>query len=120
MYKIDFYEDVSGYSELKDFLEELDNSHQPSDQVLLRKIFYQISRLRALGPQLREPHSKFLKGLRYPLMELRPIPERIFYATGQVNHYILLHHYLKRQNSTSNREVKKALKFLEDWKRREG
>ncbi len=78
MYEIDFYEDRNGHSELQDFLEALNQSHRKEDLVLLRKIIFQLELLSQLGPQLREPHAKFLKGYRYPVMEPRPMPERIF------------------------------------------
>lgn len=74
MYEIDFYEDRNGDCELRNFLETLNQSHRKEDMVLLRKITFQLELLAQLGPKLREPHAKFLKGYQYPLMELRPMP----------------------------------------------
>jgi phage-related protein len=118
MYKIDFYEDTNGLSEIHAFLKKLDHSHQKNDIALLKKITHQLNLLEILGPQLNEPQAKFLKGYRYPLMELRPIPERIFYAAWDKNRFVLLSHYTKRSNKTDLQEVNKAIRLLEDWHNR--
>ncbi|WEV52061.1 hypothetical protein OZX69_08700 [Lactobacillus sp. ESL0731] len=39
---------------------------------------------------MRPPQSKVLKGYKYPIMELRPLPDRVFYASYDVNKFILL------------------------------
>lgn len=120
MYEIDFYEDRNGDCELRNFLETLNQSHRKEDMVLLRKITFQLELLAQLGPKLREPHAKFLKGYQYPLMELRPMPERIFYARWHDNRFVLLSHYTKRQNKTDKSEVLKAIRLYEDWIERGG
>ena len=76
--------------------------------------------LKLFGPKLNEPHAKFLKGYKYPIMALRPMPEKIFYAAWNNNGFILLHHYTKKQNKTDLREINRALKKLEDWYNRKG
>ncbi|KLI74590.1 MULTISPECIES: type II toxin-antitoxin system RelE/ParE family toxin [Lacticaseibacillus] len=118
MYEVDFYEDKDGYSEIHDFLDRLNDSAQKSDRVLLAKTLYQIDLLEQLGPNMKMPQARMLKGYSKPLFELRPMPERIFYAAWNGNHYILLHHYTKRQNKTDRREIQKALSNLEDWLKR--
>lgn len=118
MYEIDFFEDADGFSEIQDFIERLETSQQVNDRALLKKIYHQLDLLSMLGPQLREPNSKFLRGYRYPIMELRPQPERIFYVAWQEHRYVLLHHYTKKQNRTDPRQVAKALANLEDWLKR--
>lgn len=65
-----------------------------------------------------EPQSKFIKRNHYPLMELRPMPERIFYSPCGIQRFVLLHHYTKRQNKTNVREIRKAINNLEDWIKR--
>ncbi|KRK52908.1 hypothetical protein FC97_GL002077 [Companilactobacillus kimchii DSM 13961 = JCM 10707] len=115
-----FYEDENGVSEVNEFLQHLDNSNQKSDKALLKKIIHQVNMLELLGNKLNEPQAKFLKGYKYPLMELRPIPERFFYASWQGNKFILLHHYTKKQNKTDIKEVQKALDKLDDWYERKG
>jgi len=120
MYPVILYTDKNGVCELADFFDELDNSHQKSDQALFKKIYRQIGMLQEQGPLLREPYAKLIKGNSYHIMELRPQPERIFYVAGQGKQYILLHHYTKKQNKTSQREIKKATAKMIDWLKREG
>ena len=96
MYAINFYEDESGYSEIKDYLEYLASSNQKNDKIQLKKILHQMNMLKLLGLKLNEPHAKFLKGYKYPIMALRTMPERIFYAACNNNGFILLHHYTKK------------------------
>ena len=57
MYKIDFYEDRDGYSEIEDFLDQLRHSHQKNNVSLLNKITKELYMLQNLGPRLREPHG---------------------------------------------------------------
>jgi phage-related protein len=64
---------------------------------------------------MREPQAKRLTHLKYPLWELRPMLERIFYAYWQDNQYIILHHYTKRQAKTDPQQVQHALRLLDDW-----
>ena len=119
-YEIKFYQDENGYSEIGEFLHHLDESKQRSDKALLKKIIHQMNMLEMLGAKLNEPQAKFLKGYRHPIMELRPMPERIFYAAWQRDKFVLLHHYTKKQNKTDPKELEKALKKLDDWYKRKG
>lgn len=115
MYEIDFYEDKDGYCEIQDFFDDLDQSNEKSKKVLFGKITHQLDMLQSLGPRLREPQAKYLKGYRHQLFELRPMPERIFYAAWTDGRYVLLSHYTKKQNSTDPRQVDRALNLLDDW-----
>ena len=67
---------------------------------------------------MEKAQVKFIKGYKHPLMELRPQPERIFYASWNKNRYILLHHYSKKKNRTDPREVHIAINRLDDWLQR--
>jgi phage-related protein len=96
MYEIEAYEDKNGHSEIKDWLDELNESKQKDDQKVLKKVRYQLKVLAELGPDIRPPHSKILKGYKYPIMELRPQPERIFYASYNGESFVLLSHYMKK------------------------
>lgn len=119
-YEIEFYEDKDGHKEIEAFLLQLGESNQKNDNSLLKKIVHQFNMLELLGNSLNEPQAKFLKGYRYPIMELRPMPERFFYAAWQDNKFVMLHHYTKKQNKTDPKEVEKALKRLDDWYERKG
>lgn len=115
MYEIDFYKDENGRSDVTDYLEKLDKSHQKQDKQVLTKLTYQLDLLAELGNQMHMPQAKFLKGYRHPLMELRPLPDRFFYAGWSKNRYIILSYYTKKSNKTDPREVAKALDRLDDW-----
>lgn len=76
--------------------------------------------LEQLGPRLREPQVKELKGFKYKLFEMRPMPERVFFAFWDEDRYVILSHYQKRQDKTNRREINRALWRLEDWLKRKG
>ncbi|WP_338217660.1 type II toxin-antitoxin system RelE/ParE family toxin [Lacticaseibacillus salsurivasis] len=120
MYEIDFYEDKDGYSEFEAYLDGLLESNEKKDAIILKKIRYQMRLLEVLGPALREPQVKELKGYKQKLFELRPMPERVFFAFWDKDRYVILSHYTKRQNKTDSREVAHALNLLNDWLSRKG
>lgn len=97
MYQIDFYEGKNGYSEIEEFLKNLDSSNQRDDKKVLKKIIKQVDMLALLGNQLHEPQAKFLKGYRHPIMELRLIPERFFYAAWNRDRFVLLHLFMLKE-----------------------
>lgn len=115
MYQIDFYEDENGNSDVEDFIKKLDSSNQLQDKQILKKIYHQLELLGDLGYMITMPQSRNLKGYKYPLKELRPLPERIFYAAWANDRFVLLSHYTKKGNKTDPREIDKALRRLEDW-----
>lgn len=114
-YELVFYEDENGYSEVAEFIQTLSNSSQKADVTLLKKIVHQFNMLKILGNELNEPQSKQLTEYDLPIMELRPMPECIFYASWQGDKYVILHHYTKKQNYTDPKEVKKVVEKIEDW-----
>ncbi|QNQ82932.1 type II toxin-antitoxin system RelE/ParE family toxin (plasmid) [Lactobacillus sp. PV037] len=115
MYNIDFYEDKNGQSDIIDFIKKLDRSNQKQDKQILTKLYYQLDMLSNLGNRMKMPQSKFLKGYKHPLMELRPQPERVFYASWKKDRYVILSHYTKKDNKTDPKEIAKALARLDDW-----
>ncbi|WP_225048421.1 type II toxin-antitoxin system RelE/ParE family toxin [Lacticaseibacillus kribbianus] len=120
MYQIDFYADSDGFSEILAFIAQLEASNQVSDRALLGKIRHHLDLLALLGPRLHEPHVKYIRGYTRPLFELRPVPERIFFATWMMDRYVLLTHYTKRQARTDRRLIRKALDNLTDWQYQQG
>ncbi|WEV37943.1 type II toxin-antitoxin system RelE/ParE family toxin [Lactobacillus sp. ESL0677] len=75
--------------------------------------------MQALGPGIRPPQSKVLKGYKYPIMKLHTLPDRIFYASYDANKFILLTHYTKKQNKTDKKQVERAISLLENWLERQ-
>lgn len=115
MYEIIFYEDRFGNSETFDYFKKISQSNQKQDKAIYTKMRHQMNMLRILGPRIHSPQSKRLKGYKYPLWELRPMPERVFYGIWKNKTFILLNHYTKKSNETDPRQVQKALSLLEDW-----
>ncbi|WP_373842508.1 type II toxin-antitoxin system RelE/ParE family toxin [Limosilactobacillus sp.] len=114
-YEIIFYEDKNGNSETFNYFKKISQSKQKQNKAIYIKMRHQINMLRALGPMLHTPQSKKLKGYRYQLWELRPMPERVFYGIWKENTFILLNHYTKKKDKTDPKQVAKALSMLDDW-----
>lgn len=79
--------------------------------------------LRQHGNTLREPFVKPIKGKKNKgLFELRVKFSndivRIFYFTYHNNSFVLLHGFIKKTLSTPPNEVKKALDYMNDYRRR--
>ena len=72
---------------------------------------------------MREPYAKPIKGKENKgLYELRikfaTDIARIFYFTYINNKFILLHGFIKKTMNTPKNEIEKALKYMQDYKRR--
>ncbi len=90
---------------------------------LRAKAFSDIELLKKLGAELREPYVKPIKGKgNEGLYELRirfsSDTARIFYFTYYNNKFVLLHGFIKKTMKTPEKEIKKAKKYMEDYKRR--
>lgn len=90
---------------------------------LRAKAFRDIELLKNLDCDLREPYVKTVKGEKNKgLFELRVRFSndiaRIFYFTYHDNRYILLHGFIKKKMKTPAKEIEKARKYMEDYKRR--
>lgn len=120
MYKVIFYEDVDGRSEIEDYFYNVTQSNQLVDKQVSGKLRYQIELLKLLGLQMKMPQARFLRNLKYPLWELRPLPERVFYISWQKNKFVLLSHYTKKQQKTDPKQSDRALRLAEDWYERHG
>lgn len=120
MYEVIFYEDKNGKSEIEDYFYKITSSNQKNEKQISIKLRHQIELLKLLGPQMKMPQAKFLKEQTYPMWELRPMPERVFYISWQKNKFVLLSHYTKKQNKTDPKELKKANKLAKDWYERNG
>lgn len=90
---------------------------------LRAKAFSDIELLKQLGTELREPYVKPVKGKdNKGLYELRikfsSDIARIFYFTYYNNKFVLLYGFIKKTMKTPENEIKKARKYMEDYKRR--
>lgn len=115
---IDFYKKENGKIPVQDFLYSLEPK-------LRSKAFRDIELLQNLENELKELYVKSLKGNKNKgLYELRikfsNDIARIFYFTYCDNKYILLHGFIKKSMKTPTKEIDKARKYMEDYKRRSG
>ena len=114
--EIDLYRKENGKIPIKEFV----NSLAPK---LRAKAICDIELLQKHGDKLREPYVKSIKGKQNKgLFELRikfaNDIARIFYFTYHNDKYILLHGFIKKTMKVPTSEIKRARKYMEDYKRR--
>lgn len=118
IFNLEFYVKENGEVPVQDFLYSLSPK-------LRAKAFSDIELLRNLGSELKEPYVKALKGKdNKGLYELRikfsNDIARIFYFTYYNNTFVLLHGFIKKTMKTPEREMSRARRYMEDYKRRGG
>lgn len=114
MYTIIFYEDKNGYSEVAEFIKDLNKKAETSKEsrVNFNKIVAYLDILEEMGTRAGTPVTKHLDG---EIWELRPLRNRILYAYYKDNTFIILHHFLKRTQKTPRKEIQRAKKCLQDY-----
>ena len=117
MFNIEFYENANGESDVKDFLRDLRNRAKSNKdaRINFEKAVAYIDALEEVGTRIGQPITKHLEG---EIWELRPLSNRILYAYCENNTYVLLHHFVKKTQKTPRREIEKAIKEIDDFKRR--
>lgn len=111
-YEIEIYEDKKGKSQIMDWIKELDSNPTKENKSTLKKLYYQMERLEYDGTFVGEPLVKQIDG---KLWELRPIPNRVFFATLEDNQLLLLHQFRKKTQKTPKNEIEQAKRELADW-----
>ena len=119
MYRIEFYEDEHGYSDVKLFINDLrDKSSTNKDaRINFNKVVAYLDILEEMGTRVGETVTKHLNG---KIWELRPLSNRILYAYYSNNTSVLLHHFVKKTNKTPKKEINKAIREFNDYKKRSG
>ncbi len=117
MFEIEFYADERGFSDVESFIMNLrEKSLTNKDaRINFNKVVAYIDALEEMGTRVGEPVTKHLDG---DIWELRPLSNRIIYAFYKKNKFIMLHHFVKKTRKTPKREIDKAKRELEDYKRR--
>lgn len=117
MFTVIVYEDAHGHSDIKDLLEDLHKRAESSKdaRVNFTKITAYIDALEEMGTRIGEPVTKHLDG---EIWELRPLSNRILYACYDRDTFLLLHHFVKKSRKTPVREIEKAKREIEDFRRR--
>lgn len=115
-WEIEFYKKEDGKSPVEEFLESLTDKMQA-------KAIREIDLLEEFGTLLPKPHAKSIEGKKYKgLWELRVKVAtdiaRTFYFLANSNKFVLLHGFIKKDESTPERELEIARKRMEDYKRR--
>ena len=116
MYKVIIYEDKNGYSEIKEYLKKLQESDSKDFRIKSNKIISYIRKLEENGLYL---NKKYIKHIQKEIWELRPLRDRILFASIQNDTFILLSIFMKRTNKTPKSEIKKAKRLLKEYKERE-
>ena len=71
--------------------------------------------LQEKGLTLGEPYIKHIDD---NIWELRPLRDRILFACFENNKFILLSIFMKKTQKTPQREIEKAKRIFEDYRRR--
>ncbi len=113
MYQIVFYTNNVGECELFDYLKMLQNSKGKDARIKFNKIVAYIDMLSQYGLSLGEP---YIKHLYNDIWELRPLRVRILFTLLDNNTILLLNFFVKKTNKTPQRELDKALIFLNSYR----
>lgn len=115
MFDIEIYRDRTGYSEIAEWIKDLNTKAITckNSRIRLKKIVEYIEYLKAFGTQIGEPAVKHIKNS--DLWELRPTRDRIFFFYWKDNTFVLLHHFVKKTQKTPSREVERAQHYLKDF-----
>lgn len=113
-YKVLFYEDAHGRSEIWDYLESLrQKSFLNKDaRIQYNQAALYIQLLQDNGTRLP---SSITKHITENIWELRPGHNRIFYFFHENNSFVLLNHYRKKSQKTPQKEIDKALSLRDDY-----
>ena len=111
MYKIYFYTDRNGKSQVKEYLSMLASKNDKDSRIKLTKIRDYIKVLSEHGTLIGEPYIKHIDG---EIWELRPMRNRILFVAWNGDGFILLHHFIKKTQKTPQREIEKAKKEYKD------
>lgn len=115
MYNVEIYVNKNGKSEIYKYLANLGKSKDKDSRIKLKKIDLYIKLLKKYGLSLNET---YIKKIDKELWELRPLRDRILFASYSNNKFILLSVFMKQTQKTPNLEILKARRLLEDYKKR--
>ena len=119
MYDVIFYSDANGFEPIAEYILELRQKAITSKnaRVNFNKIIAYIDLLCEHGTWIGEPVVKHIDGI---IWELRPIKNRILFATYKDNIFILLHRFMKKTKRTPLLEIEQAKRLFADYVERNG
>ena len=115
MYEVEIYETENGRSEVKEYIKQLQEKTSKDKRIKFEKIIAYIRMLKEEGLALGEPYIKHIDG---EIWELRPLRNRILFASCINNKFILLTIFMKQTQKTPNKEIEKAKRYLNDYIKR--
>lgn len=117
MYRIDFYRDKNGVSEVEDFINELRQKSLTSKDARIQyeQVMYHLKFLRKAGMNLSEHFTKHIEG---DIWELRARHNRVLYFCYMDDMFVMLHHFRKKTEKTPKREISRAKAERDDYIRR--
>ncbi|MGN1310166.1 MAG: type II toxin-antitoxin system RelE/ParE family toxin [Clostridia bacterium] len=92
----------------------MQNNNNKTDRIKLNKIIAYMRMLEEKGLALGEPYIKHISG---NIWEMRPLRDRILFATLENNKFIILNQFIKMTQKTPRREIEKAKRILENYKK---
>ena len=105
MYEILFFRDNNGREPVKEFIQELSKKKDKDSRINFNKIADYIKILSIYGTSIGEPYIKHLDD---EIWELRPIRNRILFASFDGDKFVLLHHFIKKTQKTPVKEIDAA------------
>jgi len=107
--RILFYIDNRGNSPVYEYLVKLGKKRDKDSRIKYNKINEYILVLSEVGFSAGEPYIKHIED---DIWELRPLANRVFFAGWEGGRYILLHHILKKTQTTPRRDIDTAKRRL--------
>ena len=116
MYRVIFYKDRNGKEPVKEYLKRLSVRKDKDSRIKLNKIREYIKILSEYGTRAGEPYMKHLVD---DLWELKPMDNRILFFAYDGKKFVLLSYFIKKTQKTPLREIAKAVKLMNEYKRGE-
>lgn len=105
---------INGRSEVEEYIKLLRKSESKDSKIKITKIVAYLDLLQIQGLSLGMPYIKHIKD---EIWELRPLRDRILFAYFENNKFILLSQFIKKTRKTPKKEIEKAIKYLENYKK---
>lgn len=117
MYRIEFYEQEDGKSELWEFLEEMriKSGFSKDARIQYKQMVLYIQLLSEKGTRMPDNITKHIED---GIWELRPGSNRVFYFFFEKDTFVLLHHFRKKSQKTPKREIDRAKSEREHYLQR--
>jgi len=113
MHNIHFYKDKRGNEPVLDYIQSVARRSDKDSRIKANKIRDYVKYLRQEGLNSGEPYVKHLDN---EIWELRPLSDRILFASWQNDGFVFLHHFIKKTQKTPRREIEKAKRNLKKYK----